>query len=224
MASQKKVKIIVTGATGMVGEGVLHVCLNHPEVDQVLIVNRRPSGIAHPKLKEIIHSDFFNLTAIENQLSGYDACLFCLGVSSVGMNEEAYTNMTHTLTTTFAQTVCRQNPNFIFCYISGASTDSTEQGRIMWARVKGKTENDLMKMNFKHVYNFRPSVMTPMAGMKNTLRIYTYFGWLAPLIKLIAPNSICKLEDLGKAMVNAVILGYDKQILEVSDIVALSKK
>ena len=149
-------KIIITGATGMVGEGVLHVALNHPEVEGVLIVNRSSIGITHPKLTEIIHADFFNLDPIANRLKGYDACLFCLGVSSVGMKEETYFKLTYTLTMQFAQTFLRENPNASFSYISGVATDSTEKGRSMWARVKGKTENDLISMPFKATYCFRP--------------------------------------------------------------------
>jgi len=172
---KQKLKVIVTGATGMVGEGVTHVCLNHPDIEQVLIINRKPSGITHPKLKEIIHADFYDLTPIENQLNGYNACFFCLGASSVGMNEKDYYKVTYTLTNNFAQTLAKQNPEMTFCYVSGASTDSTEKGKLMWARVKGKTENDLTKI-FKHAYNFRPGIMEPIKGMKNTLKLYTYMG------------------------------------------------
>ena len=222
--SSSKIKVIVTGASGMVGEGVLLTCLQREDVEIVLVVGRKPCGTTHPKLKEILHPDFFGLTPIESQLSNYDACLFCLGVSSVGMKEEAYYKMTYALTTNFAQTLVKRNPAMTFCYISGASTDSSEKGKLMWARVKGKTENDLMKMNFKRVYNFRPGGLEPVPGQKNTLRIYSYLGWLIPIMKFIAPNSICKLEELGNAMVNAVTQGYEKQILEVKDILALSKK
>ena len=222
--SNSKMKIIVTGASGMVGEGVLLTCLQREDVEAVLVVGRKPCGTTHPKLKEILHQDFFNLAPIENQLNGYDACLFCLGVSSVGMKEEEYYKMTYTLTTNFAQTLVKQNPSMTFCYISGASTDSSEKGKLMWVRVKGKTENDLMKMNFKRVYNFRPGGLEPVPGQKNVLRIYSYLGWLIPIIKFIAPNSVCKLEDLGNAMVNSVTQGYEKQILEVKDILALAKK
>jgi hypothetical protein len=223
MNTTKKIRAIVTGATGMVGEGVLHVCLNHPDVEHVLIVNRKPSGFNYPKLKEIIHSDFFDLSAIESQFANYDACFFCLGVSSVGMKEEDYFKLTYTLTTNFARALAKQNPNLTFCYISGANTDSTEKGKSMWARIKGKTENELTRI-FKHAYNFRPSVMIPMEGMKNTLSLYKYLGWLIPVIRLLAPKSICNLEEVGTAMINAVAKGYEKQILEVTDIVALSKK
>src|SRR5260370_13749832 len=173
-----KIKVIVTGASGMVGEGVLLVCLQREDVEAVLVVGRKPCGTVHSKLKEILHSNFFDLAAIENQLSNYDACLFCLGVSSVGMKEEEYTKLTYTLTTYFAHTLVKQNPGMTFCYISGASTDSSEKGKSMWARVKGKTENDLMKMNFKRVYNFRPGALEPIKGLKNTLSFYKYLGWL----------------------------------------------
>jgi len=219
----QKIKLIVTGASGMVGEGVLLVCLQRDDVESVLVVGRKPCGTAHPRLREILHRDFFNLSAIESQLSGYDGCLFCLGVSSVGMKEEEYTRLTYTLTTNFARTVAKQNPDITFCYISGASTDSTEKGRSMWARVKGRTENELTRI-FKHAYNFRPGGLIPTPGMKNVLDIYKYLGWLIPIMKLVAPGSLCKLEELGQAMVNAVGKGSDRQILEISDIIALAKK
>lgn len=218
-----KIKAIVTGATGMVGEGVLHVCLNHPDVEKVVVIGRKTCGVNHPKLKEIILTDFFNPSTLQGKLSEYSACFFCLGVSSVGMSEEQYFKLTHTLTIGFAQECVKQNPEMTFCYVSGASTDSTEQGKTMWARVKGKTENDLTKI-FKNAFNFRPAGMIPMEGMKNTLKIYKYLGWLIPVFKLITPDSICKLEDVGKAMVNAATKGYDKKILEVPDIVALANK
>src|ERR1700742_1404524 len=131
-----KIKAIVTGATGMVGEGVMHECLLHPDVEAVLIINRKPSGFSHPKLKEIIHQDFFDISAIADQLAGYNACYFCLGVSSVGMKEPEYYNLTYTLTMHFAQAASRQNTDMTFCYVSGAHTDGTEQGKTMWARVK----------------------------------------------------------------------------------------
>jgi hypothetical protein len=219
-----KIKAILTGATGMVGEGVLHECLQHDEVEEVLVVGRKPCGVIHPKLKEIIHPDFYYLAAIENQLSGYNACFFCLGVSSVGMKEEEYYKLTYILTLNFATTLLHRNPDMTFCYISGASTDSTEKGKSMWARVKGKTENDLMKLPFKNVYNFRPGIMKPTKGLKNTLSFYKYLGWLIPIIKLFAPGSILSLKQVGHAMINAVTKGYEKHILEVKDIGSLSGK
>jgi uncharacterized protein YbjT (DUF2867 family) len=222
--SDGKIRVIITGATGMVGEGVLNACLQRGEVGQILVITRRTCGITHPKLKEIIHADFFDLSAIENQLINYDACLFCLGVSSRGMNEPEFYRLTYTLTMHVAQTLSKFNPDMTFCYISGAGTESTEKGRMMWARVKGKTENDLMKLPFKQVYNFRPAVLQPAKGSKNTLGYYKYFGWLLPIIRTLAPKYICTLNELGIAMINAATKGYERQILEVKDILALSKK
>jgi uncharacterized protein YbjT (DUF2867 family) len=219
-----KIKAIVTGATGMVGEGVLHECLQHDDVEEVLVVGRRSCGVTHPKLKEIMIPDFFDLSAIETRLSGYNACFFCLGVSSVGMKEAEFYKLTYTLTINFATILARQNPGMIFCYISGAGTDSTEKGRMMWARVKGKTENDLMKLSFKKVYNFRPGIIKPTKGLKNTISFYRYLGWLIPVIKLVAPNSISSLKELGLAMINTAGKGYEKQILDVKDIIIQSKK
>src|ERR1700744_5522049 len=177
-----KIRAIVTGATGMVGEGVLMECLQHPQVEAVLVINRKPCGVTHPKLKEIIHSDFFDLSAIAGQLSGYNACFFCLGVSSVGMKEPEYYKLTYTLTMHVGQTLSRLNPDMTFCYVSGGSTDSTEKGKVMWARVKGKTENDLMKLPFKQVFNFRPGYMHPTPGLKNVLPLYKYISWLYPIL------------------------------------------
>jgi nucleoside-diphosphate-sugar epimerase len=220
----KKYKIILTGATGMVGEGVLHECLQHEAIEKILVLNRKPCEIRHPKLTEIIHSNFFDIQPLEPLLKGYDACFFCLGVSSVGMNEEQYYQMSYILTMHFAQAVSKQNPGMIFCYVSGAGTDSTEKGRIMWARVKGKTENALMKLNFSHVYNFRPAVLKPTDGLKNTLSFYKWLGWLLPALKFVMPNSVCSLKELGLAMINSVILGYPKPILEVKDIITLGNQ
>ncbi|MES2848506.1 MAG: NAD-dependent epimerase/dehydratase family protein [Bacteroidota bacterium] len=217
-----KIKVIVTGATGMVGEGVLHECLLNDDVEKVLVINRKPCGVSHPKLKEIIHSNFFDLSAIEDQLTGYDACFFCLGVSSVGMKEDEYTKMTYTLTMHVAETLCRKNSDMVFCYVSGASTDSTEKGKLMWARVKGKTENDLMKLTFKKVYNFRPGIIEPTKGLKNTLGFYKYLGWLIPVFRLF--YTVVTLKQIGLAMINVVSKGYEKQVLEVKDIIELSEK
>lgn len=219
-----KLKAILTGATGMVGEGVLHECLQHEDVEEVLIITRRPSGITDAKLTEIVHPDFQYLTSIENKLAGYNACFFCLGVSSVGMKEAEYYKHTYLLTMNFATTLVNKNPDMTFCYISGAGTDSTEKGRMMWGRVKGKTENDLMKLPFKAVYNFRPGIIQPTKGLKNTLSFYKYLGWLIPIIRLFSPKSIVRLKELGLAMINAATKGYEKSIIEVKDIFILSKK
>lgn len=219
----RKIRAIVTGATGMAGEGVLHECLLHPEVEAILVINRRPCGIVDPKLKEIIHPDFFDFSAIENQLTGYNACFFCLGVSSVGMKEPEYFKLTYTLTMHVALTLSRLNPEMVFCYISGAATDSTEEGKMMWARVKGKTENHLMTLPFKAVFAFRPSFMQPTKGLKNTLVYYKYVNWLYPVLRPLFPRYFGTLKELGLAMINVVRFGYDKRILEVTDIRKLAE-
>ena len=219
----EKLSIILTGSTGMVGEGVLIECLKSPLVERVLVINREPCLFIHPKLKEVIHGDFFNLKPIEDELTGYNTCLFCLGVTSIGMNEDDYTKLTYTLTMNFARTLSRLNNSMSFSYISGASTDSTEQGRLMWARVKGKTENDLMKLPFKAVYAFRPGMLKPTQGQKNTLKYYKYLGCLYPILKFIVPNSASSLKELGLAMINASAKGSDKKVLEVKDIIQLAK-
>lgn len=224
MIETMKIKAIVTGATGMVGEGVLHECLQSHEVEEVLIINRKPSGFTHPKLKEIIHKDFFDISPIQAQLKGYNACFFCLGVSSVGMKEQEYFKMTYTLTMHMAETLSKLNPDMTFCYVSGASTDSTEKGRSMWARIKGKTENDLMKLPFKAVYNFRPGYMHPTPGLKNTLSAYKYLGWLYPVVRKVFPGSVSTLAELGQAMIYVATKGCEKHVLEVKDFVPLTKK
>ena len=217
------VRAIITGATGMVGEGVLHECLLSSDVEEVLVVNRKPCGVTHPKLKEIIHTDFFDLSMIADTLHPYNACFFCLGVSSVGMKEEQYRRLTYDLTMHVAQTLLTVNSGMTFCYVSGSGTDSTEKGKTMWARVKGKTENDLMKLPFKKAFMFRPGYMQPTQGLKNTLGAYKALGWLYPLWHFLFPNFVCRLRDVGVAMINTVTKGYSKPVLEVPDIVALSK-
>ena len=214
-----KIKAIITGATGMVGEGVLHECLQHDDVEQVLVIGRRSCGITHPKLKEIVHPDLYDLSPVENQLNGYNACFFCLGTTSVGKKEPEFYKITYELTMSFAKPLSRHNPDMVFCYISGAGTDSTEKGRIMWARVKGKTENDLQKLPFKKVYNFRPGIIKPTKGLKNTLSFYKYFGWMIPVVNLFMP--IVSLKQLGRAMINAASRGFEKNVVEVKDIIKL---
>ena len=218
-----KLRVILTGATGMVGEGVLHECLSDENISEILIINRRPSGITHPKLRELLLPDFFDLSSIQASVTSYQACFFCLGVSSVGMSKDTYYKLTYTLTLNFAGLLAKQNPDMVFCYISGAGTDSTEKGRIAWARVKGKTENDLMKLPFHKVYLFRPGLLEPTRGLKNTLGFYKWLGWLIPLIRLLAPSGVTTLRELGLAMIHAATLGYPKQVLEVKDILELAK-
>jgi uncharacterized protein YbjT (DUF2867 family) len=166
-----KIRAIITGATGMVGEGVLSECLLNDNVEQVLVIGRKTCGYVHPKLTEIVHNDFFDISSLNDKLQGYNACYFCLGVSSLGMKEPEYIRFTYTLTITFANTLSKINPDMTFCYISGSGTDSSEKGRIMWARVKGKTENDLIRMPFKKVYNFRPALLYQLNLHKHFLKL-----------------------------------------------------
>lgn len=219
----QNIRVIITGATGMVGEGVLHMSLQHPQVEAVLVINRKPCGVTHPKLKEIIHADFFNFSAIEQQLSGYNACFFCLGVSSVGMKEDQYRHLTYDLTLHVAGTLSRLNPDMTFCYISGNGTDSSEKGRMMWARVKGKTENDLMQLPFARVFCVRPGFIKPIPGLQHVHPFYKYINWFFPIGRALFPNGYCKMTELALAMINAVTRGYGKQILEGKDIIALAK-
>lgn len=216
--------VIITGATGMVGEGVLHECLRSPVVEKVLVIHRRPCRVTHPKLEEIIHGDFFDLSAIAQALGGYQACFFCLGVSSVGLSEKSYHHLTHDLTLSFASTVLKHNRDMTFCYVSGMGTDSSEKGRSMWARVKGKTENDLFQLPFRNVYAFRPGIIIPTPGSKNTLKLYRYMGWLIPVLRIVAPSALCSLRDIGQAMIKAATKGYEKKVLEIRDIVALAER
>jgi len=217
-----KIKAIINGATGMVGEGVLLECLNHPDVERVLVINRKPGEVSHPKLHEIIHTDFFNLAPIESQLIGYNACFFCLGVSSVGMSKEEYKRITYDLTLNVGQLLAKSNPEMVFCYVTGAGTDSSEQGRVAWARVKGATENALMRL-FKQSYMFRPAFMKASPGQKNVKSYYKLFAWLYPIGRALYPAGFCTLQEVGRAMINAVSKGYPKQILDVKDIVKLAK-
>ncbi len=220
---ERPINVIITGATGMVGEGVLHQCLNDPLIKNILSVSRKPCGITHPKLKELLHADFRNLSAVESQLKDYDGCFFCMGVSSIGMTEEQYKPLTYDITLHVASTLARLNPAITFCYVSGAGTDITEKGRNMWARVKGKTENHLIKLPLKAVYNFRPAALKPTKGLQRTLKAYKYFGWLIPVVEAILPGYICSLQQLGKAMIRVCVYGYKNNVLEVKDIIAAAE-
>lgn len=213
-------KIIITGATGMVGEGVLFECLDNSTVTDVLILGRRHYDITHSKLKELIVKDFSEISNHSELLKNYDGCFFCAGISSVGENEESFTRKTYDFAVPFAGTLSEINPEMTFIYVSGNRTDSTEQGKVMWARVKGRTENALMKLPFKGQYNFRPALMKATKGQKNVKTIYKIMG---PLIAPFFPVKTLKLSQVGKAMINAVSDGYPKQILEVDDIIKLAK-
>jgi uncharacterized protein YbjT (DUF2867 family) len=214
--------VILFGATGMVGQGVLRECLLDPTVQRVLSIVRKPTGQQHPKLRELAHADFFNYSDIESQLTGFDACLFSLGVSSAGMAEPQYTHLTYDLTLAAAATLAKLNPDMTFVYVSGAGTDSTERGRIMWARVKGKTENDLLKLPFKAAYMLRPGFIQPLHGIRSKTRLYQTFYTLLnpimPLLKAALPKYINTTEQVGRAMLRVARDGYPKPILETTDI------
>lgn len=213
-------KVIITGATGMVGEGVLLECLENVAVKKVLMVNRKPSPISHPKLEELIVPDFMKPEQHAAALTGYDACFYCAGISSVGMNEADYTRITYDTTLVFAQALATLNPDMVFTFVSGAHTDSSEKGKIMWARVKGKTENALLKLPFRAEYNFRPGFMKPFKEQKN---IKTFFKIIIPLFPILFPKKSLTMKQIGQAMINAVQKGYPKAILEIEDIKELAK-
>lgn len=219
----EKIRAIITGTTGMVGEGVLHECLNHPLVEQVLVVNRKTCGVVHEKLKEIIHADFYDFNSIADQFAGYNAAFLCLGVTSVGKKEPEYFKLTHTLTLHFGEILSKVNQNMTVCYVSGAATDSTEKGKSMWARVKGKTENDLMKLPFKNVFAFRPGFIKPSPGLKNTHSFYKYINWLFPIGRLLYKSGFCTLKEVGLAMINTVNLDSKSKVVEGKEIIELAK-
>lgn len=218
-------KAILFGATGMVGQGVLRECLLDPEVSAVLVVGRSAIDQRHEKLREIVTADLTDLSAFENELAGYDACFFCLGVSSAGLSEESYTKITYDLTLAVARTLVRLNPTMTFIYVSGQGTDSSGRGRAMWARVKGKTENDLLELPFKAAYMFRPGFIRPLHGIKSKTRLYrVFYSALAPLLPLlnaVFPASIITTAQLGRAMIEVVKHGAPKRILENKDIARL---
>ena len=214
--------MILFGATGMVGQGVLRECLLDPEVESVLAVGRNPVGQQHEKLREIIGPDVSDLAAVKSHLSGFDACFFCLGVSSAGMDAPTYYHLTYTLTTKVAATLAQLNRNMTFIYVSGAGTDSTERGRMMWARVKGKTENALLGMPFKAAYMFRPGYIQPLHGIRTKTKwyglLYAVMGPLYPLWKMLVPKYVTTTECLGRAMLSVAKQGAPKHILESWDI------
>lgn len=224
MNGPKLLNVIVTGATGMVGEGVLQICLNDQTVDSVLVIGRRSCELQHPKLKEIILPDFFSPASLAGALSGYDACYFCLGVSSVGMSKEEYYKMTYTLTLGFAEMLVMDSPQAAFCYVSGAGTDSSESRNSPWARVKGKTENDLMKLPFANVYAFRPGFIKPFPGLKRVNKHYKYINWLFPIGRKLFPNGFIRLEELGRAMLYLTRERIAQKIISGNDIHRFGKE
>jgi uncharacterized protein YbjT (DUF2867 family) len=220
--------VIVTGATGMVGKGVLLECLDHPEVDKVLSIGRRSLGIQHPKLTELLHKDFSEFATVADQLKGYDACYACMGVSAAGMSEAEYTKMTYGYTMALANELVKISPEMTFTYVSGEGTDSSEKGRQMWARVKGKTENGILNLGFKQAFAFRPGAIIPLRGIEPSSKIYRnalkYLKWLILAIKKVAPNSVVNTTQIGLAMINVTKRGYQKSIIRPVDILVLAKK
>ena len=221
-------KVVLFGATGMVGQGVLRECLLDPDVESVLAVVRNASLPQHDKLREIVHKDVYDLTTIEGRLSGYDACFFCLGVSSVGMKEETYRRVTYDLTVAVAKTLSKLNPTMTFIYVSGAGTDSTERGRRMWARVKGRTENTLLEIPFKAVYLLRPAYIQPLHGVRTKTAwygaLYAVMRSFYPVLKMLFPNYVTTTECLGRAMLSVTTRGFPKPVLENRDINVMCAK
>ena len=211
-------KVIITGATGMVGEGVLFECIQNEKVSEILILNRKHYEINHAKVKEIIVKDFMQVESIQDALQGYDACFFCAGISSVGLKEDVYSHITYDITMHVAKTLSSINPSMTFIYVSGSGTDSTEKGKLMWARVKGKTENDLLKLPFKEVYNFRPGMMKSTHGQKNIHWGFKVMDALYPFLNLLFPAFVSTLQEVALAMIAVVVNPYQSTTLEVKDI------
>ena len=218
-------KVILFGATGMVGQGVLRECLADPEVEKILTVGRSPSGVDDPKIEELVHADLYDYGEVEDALRGYDACFFCLGVSAAGMSEEDYTKITYDLPLAAAETLARLNPSMTFIYVSGTGTDSSEQGRSMWARVKGRTENALLKLPFGRAFMFRPAFIQPMHGIRSRTKLYRVLyaivGPLFPVLNALFPKYVTTTEQVGRAMLTVGKRGHDEAVLENEAIRAL---
>ena len=222
-----EIHAIITGSTGMVGKGVLFECLQNPVVKSVLVINRQSVGVTHPKLREIIHTDFHDFSAIESELRGYHACFFCLGISAAGLSEAAYRHITYDMTLQLAQTLLRTSPQLTFCYVSGAGTDHTLKSRLMWARVKGETENALLELPFRDCYLFRPAFIQPMDGIRSRTPLYNgLYAVLKPFYPLLKnfPQYVTSSQRLAKAMVKIVGQGYEQSRLESADINLLADR
>jgi uncharacterized protein YbjT (DUF2867 family) len=219
-------KILVTGATGMVGKGVLLQCLEIPEVTSVVSLARRSAEVNHPKFSEILHSDFTDFSSIANELRGFDACFHCMGVSVAGLSPEVYEKLTYDVSMTLGKTILENSPNAVFTYVSGQGTDSSEKGRQRWARVKGKTENDLLALGFKDAYMFRPGGIIPKRGVSPSSKLYsffvTYLGFVLHIMKTLSPNSVVDTNQIGLAMVACATEGYSQKIVNPSDIIKLA--
>ncbi|MCF7807365.1 MAG: NAD-dependent epimerase/dehydratase family protein [Candidatus Marinimicrobia bacterium] len=216
------IKAIITGATGMVGEGVLHECIKHPDIESILVITRKPTGVNDPKVTELIHTDFSDFSSLEEELRGYNAAYLCMGTTSFLSSEKSYSYVTYDLTMALARPLVALNPDITLCYVSGAGTDASEAGRLMWTRVKGKTENDLLKLPAKQAFMFRAGIITPTRGLKNTYTFYKILNPILPVVRKLFPGMISSLEEIGLAMIQATKEGYEKPILEVADIVALA--
>jgi len=218
----KKLKVIIFGSTGMVGKGVLYECIDSQNVESILLVNRSSLNVKSPKVKEILHDDFSNFSSIENELKGYDACYFSLGVSSAGMKEEKYRTITYGYTLAAASILRKINDNMTFIYVSGVGTDTTEEGRTMWARIKGKTENDIIKLGFKQAYMYRPGYIQPEKGIKSKTKLYNALYVvtkpLYPIFNILIPNQLTTTTKLGKSMINVTLKPYSNNIITNRDI------
>ncbi len=217
--------VLLFGATGMVGQGVLRECLLDAGVASVVSIGRSGTGVSDPKLREIIHADLTNYAPIESQLSGFDACFFCLGISSAGLSEDEYARITYDITVHAAETLARLNPGMTFVYVSGQGTDSSERGRTMWARVKGRTENALLRLPFKAAFMFRPGVIVPRFGARSRTALYRIPYILArpvlPLLLRAFPNQVLTTDEIGRAMLLVARNGAPKHVLETGDIRSL---
>ena len=220
--------VIITGASGMVGRGVLLECLDHEQVGRVVSIGRSELKMDHPKLVELVHKDFSDFSSLKEDLAGYDACYLCMGISAAGLTEAKYTEVTYDYTMALARLLLEINPGMTCIYVSGEGTDSSEKGRVMWARVKGKTENDLLALGFDQAFMFRPGVIIPLKGIKSRTKLYQflydYFLWLVKLVKVIAPSSVVNTTQIGLAMIHATFFGYDKDIVRPKDIIELANK
>ncbi len=208
--------ILITGASGMVGEGVLLTALQDPEITRVIVLGRHACGHTHPKLTEILHPDLMDVSPIADQLTGIDSCAFCLGVSSVGKSEAEYTSLTHTLTLGIARVLAQNNSNMRFLYVSGIGTDRSEKGRTMWARVKGRTENDLLKLPIQ-AYGVRPGFLLPIPGQLHALKYYRYVNWMYPVLRVLASKSVSTLSELAHTMIRVAKHGHSSDVITVTD-------
>ncbi|MEQ8517487.1 MAG: NAD-dependent epimerase/dehydratase family protein [Cytophagales bacterium] len=220
-------KVLITGATGMIGKGVLLECLDHPQIEKVITLGRSALDMEHSKLEEIIHKDFKDYSSIKDKLQNIDAAYLCMGISAAGLSEAEYREITYEYTITLAKTLLKSNPEMTCTYVSGQGTDSSEKGRMMWARVKGKTENDLLNMGFKQAFMYRPGMIIPLKGIQSKTKLYQfmydYFMWLVKLVKFIAPKTVVNTTQIGQSMINVTLNGFAKRVLDPQDIIESEK-